>query len=115
MLQIEISVLPVAALRRHHTVRACCQRLASPMMAMIGAGKGLRNRLSIRGETGSWKSRKRGVLLKDARSQDAGVGAHVIVNRGQFRHDSLSRNVGIRWGESISNGCAPSRFSFDSC
>ena len=49
----EIKVLPVPHSATTMPVRARCQRLASPMMAMVCAGNGFRSNPSIRGETGS--------------------------------------------------------------
>ncbi len=49
----EISVLPVPHSAITMAVFACCQRLATPMMAMVCAGKGFRSNPEIRGETGS--------------------------------------------------------------
>ena len=47
----EIRVLPVPHSATTMAVRARCQRLVTPMMAIVCAGKGVRNSLSIRGET----------------------------------------------------------------
>jgi hypothetical protein len=48
----EISAFPVPHSATIMPVRACCQRFASPMMAIACAGKGCRRRSFIRGESG---------------------------------------------------------------
>jgi hypothetical protein len=49
----EISVLPVPHSANTMPVRACRQRLASPMIAIVWAGNGRRNNPSIRGLNGA--------------------------------------------------------------
>src|SRR6202035_2995124 len=90
----EIKVFPVPHSATTMAVRACCQRSATPIMAMVCAGKG--SVAALRSEVNCIvKLVERWILLQNAVSQERRVTSHVVVNCGQFRHGSPLVRGGI--------------------
>jgi hypothetical protein len=80
-------------------VCACCQRLATPIMAMVCAGKGVRSSPSIPRGNCIVELLQRWILLENALSQKRRMTSHIRVDIGYVvvLHRHLVRATFFRW------------------